>query len=166
MQLAAPAPARFTLDFPDLRPGTMLDSRHGLRVELPRLPDVTARGLSWVLESTSTRLVIRDELRVGPIRSSLTATLEVLEGARLRYTIAGRVAGREITPRIKLYSIVDARRGYLELRSAADPSERSSTFHTDGCRFIVDKVGPDGSANRGVHPIYQPGSPGYVAPPA
>jgi hypothetical protein len=133
----------------------------------PFPPMMTTHGNAWVMESTPTKLRIREQdVNWRHVPVTFDQTLSITRPGRVDFVTGGTVFGVR-TPSLKRsYDILDAGRGWIELRSAGHPRERVSSFRTDGRSFSVDCVGPAGTYDHKTLPIIRPGERGYMPPPA
>jgi hypothetical protein len=160
-----PPPLQF--DMSPLRVGTMLRTPPGSRTQIPHLPDMTTDGYAWVVESTPTVLRIRERATVwGRVPATFDQVFRLTAPGIVDFSVRATGFGVPMPTMRKRYELLDAGRGWLQLRSADRPGERPGSFRVDGSNLLVDLPGPLGSHDRTVEPIVQPGEAGYVQPPA
>lgn len=165
MRIEPPATKQF--DMTPLRVGTMLRTEPGSKTSIPFFPDMTTDGYAWVVESTPTVLRIRERAIVwGRVPATFDQTFRLLPDNVVDFTVKSTVFGAPTPMLRKQYELVDAGRGWLELRSAGRPQERPGHFKVEGGALLVDLPGPLGTHDRKREPIFQPGDRGYVEAPA
>lgn len=167
MQLTASA-SRHTIDMAPLRVGTMLRTPPGSTTQIPWLPDMTTDGYAWVVEATPTRLRIRERAVVwGAVRAEFDQLFELRgDGRTVDFSVRSRAFGVPMPVLRKRYELVDAGRGWMQLRSWGASDEAVGEFRVKDGALHVDLPGPMGTHDRKVEPIMQPGEPGYVEAPA
>ncbi len=154
-------------DMSPLRVGTML-RKDGTSMRVPWLPDLrTTRGDAWIVESNATRLRIRERgVAWGWLPIEFDQTLVLTAPRTVEYSVTGTMGIVPIPRMRKRYELLDAGRGWMQLRTEGKPLERPSVMRVDGSTLVIDFLGPMGTNDRKVLPIVQPGDEGYRPPPA
>ena len=133
----------------------------------PLPPMATTHGNAWVVESTPTKLRVREQdINWNRVPVTFDQTLTISQPGRLDSVTRGTMYGVPTPTFKRSYDILDAGKGWIELRGLGHPKEATSSVRTDGRSFSVDFVGPFGVHDTKTLPIILPGQPGYVAPPA
>lgn len=135
-------------------------------MQLPWMPDVPIHGNAWVTESSPTVLRIHERATVAGLPARFDMVLARVGERQLDYHVGGTVGGMSLPAMHKRFDIVDAGRGWIELRNAADASEPHSELRMTSDGLHVRVIGPGGFTDDRVEPVVQPGEPGYVEPPA
>ncbi len=157
-----PVPRMF--DFPELRPGTMVVVPPGTTYKRPGLPGVPTSGAVWITSISPNRLEMHEETRIGGIPTTFTSVLERSGPWRATYTMRGSAWGIPLPTIEHAYQILDAGRGYLELRSESRPNEPVSSLRLDGTTLVSDMAGPWGIRSPRRERLVQPGAPEYRLP--